>query len=882
MEVTNMKKKLFFLITFVGMSAALLVGCNSGETHSNRVVTKFLNYDESVLYVTTIPYGTDAEYQGETPTRASSESTVYTFSGWDKVLTNIVEDTTFYAQYSQSVRQYEIKFANYDGTILETQNVEYNSTPAFSKGVPVREADSQYTYTFAGWSPEIGPARSNQTYTAQYSGELNEYTVTWMIDGVATYESYKYGQTPSYNGTTPSKTSDAQYTYSFNRWEPEVKKVTGDAVYTAIFDSTINSYTVTWVVNGVQTSEVYEYGQTPSFKGSTSRAEDAQYTYTFKGWEPEIAQVNGNATYTAIYENNIKSYQVHWIVDGNSTYETYEYGQTPSFEGELIKEDDDQYVYTFDKWEPTISTVTGNQEYTAVFSRETNYNHIYKMTLKNGEYSIDGLLDTSRSSYVVPDTFKGYPITSIGDSVFFNLPITSLTIGNNVRQIGKNSISSLGSLSSLSIPDSLESFGEGTFKNNWGSGNKRPYSFENAYEGGYYYGNSNNPYLLLVGINMDATTVRIHSGCKFSLSLWASNVAHTTEFVVDSGNQYFTAIDKALFSKDGKRFIKYPTALNESYYYVVPSTVTSMDEGCLASTKFIEIDMRPSNLVSISDSCMFGCSSLNLIYLPNNLLKIGNSAFHNCTSLQSLDISGVTEVGEMAFYSCNKLQNLTMTNSIKKIGSSVFSGCSLLSKAIYRNGSYVGTSTNPFFALVGIDYDSQNSGNYTDLIVHSGCVVISPSYPTYSYDPYWDITDISIGSAVQAICPYFADALCTPYICNVTINSGNQYYCSVNNAVYNKTKTELIMTAPGGWNGVVENGVITIKELAFLGFQISYMTIPNSVKVIENQSGTNVSVITYTGTTEEWNQILIESPYTATYDITINCTNGTIKTKNIF
>ena len=875
-----MKKKLFFLITLAGMSVSLLAGCNSGETHSNRVVTKFLNYDESVLFVTTIPYGTDAEYQGETPTRESSESTVYTFSGWDKVLTSIVEDTTFYAQYSQSVRQYEIKFANYDGTILETQNVEYNSTPAYSKGTPVREADSQYTYTFSGWSPEVGPARSNQTYTAQYSGELNEYTVTWMINGVATYESYKYGETPAYKGSTPYKPGNAQYSYSFNRWEPEVKKVTGDAVYTAMFDSTINSYIVTWVVNGTQTSEVYEYGQTPSFKGSTTKAEDAQYTYSFKGWEPEITQVTGDATYTATYNTEIRSYQVRWIVNGESTYETYEYGQTPSFKGDLTKPDDEQYVYAFEKWEPSISSVTGSATYTAVFSSETNYASIFNMTLKNGEYSIDGVIDKTKASYVIPDSFKGYPVTSVGNYVLSNLQLNTIVIGNNVKTIGKNSFAQNQYLTSISVPDSLESYGEGSFAGN-GYG-PYPYAFENFYGNGYYIGNDNNPYMLLLRCGSSATTIYIHDQCKFINEIWLPPTSNVQEFSVGAGNNYFTSIDKVLFTKDGNTLIKCPVAYNDSYYYVIPAGVTTLGKGCFYGTKFTEIDMRNLNSTVISDECFANCESLSLIYMPVNLTKIGYSAFMNCVSLGTINIGDkVNEIGSMAFFNCSSLTSINLTNSITKIGYDVFSK-SGLSKTIYRNGSYVGTSTNPFFALVGIDSDSQNTGNYTDLIVHSGCVVISPSYPLYTYDPYWDISDISIGSAVQAICPYFTDALCTPYVCNITVNSSNQYYCSVNNAVYNKAKTELIMTAPGGWNGVVENGVTTIRELAFLGFQISYMTIPKSVKVIENQAGPNVSVITYTGTMEEWNQISIESPYNPTYDVTINCTDGTIKTKNVF
>lgn len=60
-------------------------------------------------------------------------------------------------------------------------------------------------------------------------------------------------------------------------------------------------YTVTWSVDGTTTTERYEEGQTPSFKGTTGKAPDGSYTYTFAGWSPAITAVTGDVTYTAQY-----------------------------------------------------------------------------------------------------------------------------------------------------------------------------------------------------------------------------------------------------------------------------------------------------------------------------------------------------------------------------------------------------------------------------------------------------------------------------------------------------------------------------------------------------------------------------------------------------
>jgi len=221
-------------------------------------------------------YGTATSYDDLTPTKATTNSYVYTFSGWLSSLDgntyatgstpDVAGETTYSAQFDATAR-YLIKFVNYDGEELSSSYVNNGQTPSCAV-VPRRDRDATFYYVFTGWKNSAGtfyahntalPAVSaKETYTAQYTAEDRMYTVTFKnVDNnmLQVEEVFGYGAIPTYAVVDQE---DAEYTYFFAGWKDEdeliyglgtaLPEVTADATYTALFNQVAKRMTVSDVV----------------------------------------------------------------------------------------------------------------------------------------------------------------------------------------------------------------------------------------------------------------------------------------------------------------------------------------------------------------------------------------------------------------------------------------------------------------------------------------------------------------------------------------------------------------------------------------------------------------------------------------------------------
>ena len=255
---------------------------------------KFFN-EGTLLSTQTIKRGENATAPAN-PTKAADAQYTYTFSGWDKSFTGVRSNLEINAVYTKTVNKYVVTFKDHDGTILNTQNVEYGSG-AIAPANPTRDG-----YTFAGWDKAFNNITGALTVTAKYT--INTYTVkfvNWNGTELKS-EQVEYGKAAT-APENPTRPADAQYTYTFKGWDKAFNKITDNITVTATYTQTVNSYTVKFVNwdGHVYKTQTVEYGKSATAPSNPTRNDG----WTFIGWDSDAYKnVQSDLTITAQWTDN--------------------------------------------------------------------------------------------------------------------------------------------------------------------------------------------------------------------------------------------------------------------------------------------------------------------------------------------------------------------------------------------------------------------------------------------------------------------------------------------------------------------------------------------------------------------------------------------------
>lgn len=388
---------------------------------------------------------------------------------------------------------------------------------------------------------------------------------------------------------------------------------------------------------------------------------------------------------------------------------------------------------------PVFAETDGNYTYTVYSyknpdSTYTKYAHITKYT-------------GSESNVTIPSSLGGYPVWSLGSSVFANnTNLKSVVVPGCIQEIGSYVFSNCTNLSDVTLSNGLLSIGGSAFEKCTSLKSITIPSSVTSMNGWVFYNCEN-----LVNISLPSTLTKLGDNILYKTPYynneanWSNNLLYFNNYLLDSKNN----IEGAVNIKAGTTLISsYALSSTKITSVTIPESVKYICSQAFSWNPNLTSVKLPSNLSFLGNNAFSRCEALTTVTIPQSITRINDSAFSYCTNLTQVTLpANLTEIGACAFMNCEKLAAITLPASLTTIESSAFDGCALSSVTIPANVKSIYTAV---FAdcrnLSKITVDSKNQTFYTEsnvLYKNDGSLLCYPSAKSDStyYLPS-DITNI--------------------------------------------------------------------------------------------------------------------------------------------
>ncbi len=685
-------------------------------------VLNFIVDDESYVEISVDEWSKDNFNE---PSKAG-----YSFSGWslssnqvtiwDYDTSSLSGNVNLYAVWEAV--EYGITY-NLDGGT----NSELNpSSYTYESGKITLSDPTKEGYTFVGWYNSNGDKVTEIADGATDTIEITATwvaikTVNWIVNGetIATIY-YNEGEdvpvSSEYDTETygvPTKTVTG-YTYTFDGWETIETSDNNTVVYEAMFISTINVYTITFVNESSETVGTATYTVENTAVTDPTVPTKTGYIVT---WESYTIDTSSPTSFTvkAVYSTEI--YTISYELDGGSNAA----GNPTSYtvESETITLDDPTKTgYTFVCWTEgaTITSgSTGEKTFTATWVETFDITYV----LYNS-----GINDNSNPQYYcVGDTLALQNAVSTEEDYTFGgwYLDEDFTVYFNETSIDKNTTLYANWVMDFEYSEAQTVAIDG-LSNASGSATSTisvagigGVTGEKIIISSSYFGAVINSidrsafarcsFITSVEIADSVTSIGTFAffGCTSIESMILPFVGENAD---GTGNTYFGYIfGDSGYLTESEAITNIPSTLTSvtvasgaiaayAFQYVKSITDITLADGVtsIGSYAFAGSSNNPTSLtrviigdgVTSIDYCAFNqCTNLTSVDIGDGVLTIGERAFSNCSSLTSVEIpDSVTSIESWAFMFCENLTSVVIPDSVESIGSHTFYYCTLLFSAV--------------------------------------------------------------------------------------------------------------------------------------------------------------------------------------------------------
>lgn len=322
-------------------------------------------------------------------------------------------------------------------------------------------------------------------------------------------------------------------------------------------------------------------------------------------------------------------------------------------------------------------------------------------TTENEQITITGY-DNPAGNIVIPKVINGLPVTRISSGAFANCNlITSVSIPSTVKLIDYNAFSSCSSmvsvifeersedqlleisnwvfsgctaLSSINLEDSnVVSMGGGVFSGCTSLSKVVMPDTLSSVSGGTFKGCTNLNEVIL----SDNITTLSDFGANI-LGFFADCSSLTKiaipDKVTDIGTDAFknSALEEITFGQNSKltRISSYAFAGTRLKSVIIPATVNFIDLSAFSDCELLETVMFETRVqdqfLELSDFTFAGCKKLTSInFEESNVISIGGGTFRNCEGLVDIVMPDtLVNVGGGTFYGCKKLSNVKLSKNM--------------------------------------------------------------------------------------------------------------------------------------------------------------------------------------------------------------------------